>query len=182
MICEKCGKRSATVHFTKVIHGKKTEWHMCESCAREKGERERPFEGGFPLHQFFSGMMGFMPAGSSDNLLLQAQTGVQCSCCGLTYAQFGQIGRFGCENCYEAFADCLPALFRRLHGSQKHRGKVPLRTETGVKLKRDIALLREELQRKIAEEAFEEAAALRDRIKELEQEREAGGAAGEGKG
>lgn len=181
MLCGKCGKGTATVHFTKVIRGKKTEWHLCESCTWEKGELEGPVEGGFPLHPFFSGIMGFLPGWSAESVRPHIQTGGQCSGCGLTYAQFGQIGRFGCEDCYKAFAKHLPVIFRRLHGSQKHRGKTPLRTESGFKLTKDIALLREELQRKITEEAFEEAIALRDRIKALEKEQEAGGAAGEGK-
>ena len=179
MICQKCGKNSATVYVTKVINGNKTEMYFCEYCAREKGEMDNPFEGNFPLHQFFSGMMGFLPGGGSEAMVPQAQTSVQCPGCGLTYAQFGQIGRFGCDRCYEGFQEYLPSLFRRLHGNQKHMGKIPKRSGSGIKLKREIEQLRAELQKKINEEAFEEAAMLRDQVKKLEQKKEAGGGAGE---
>ena len=55
MICQKCGKNSATVYVTKIINGHKSELYYCEHCAREKGEMDNPFEGSFPLQQFFPG-------------------------------------------------------------------------------------------------------------------------------
>ena len=179
MICQKCGKNNATVFVTKIINGKKSEVYFCEYCAREKGELENPIEGNFPLHQFFSGMMGLIPGGGSESLLPQTQKGAQCTDCGLTYAQFGQIGRFGCDQCYDAFGEQLSALFRRLHGNQKHMGKVPVRAGSGIRLKREIAKLREKLHKKISQEAFEEAASLRDQINELEKLKETGGDASE---
>ena len=39
MLCQECGKKPATLHFTKIVNGEKTEFHICESCASEKGER-----------------------------------------------------------------------------------------------------------------------------------------------
>ena len=38
MICQECNQRPATLHFTKIINGEKTEVHLCEKCAQEKGE------------------------------------------------------------------------------------------------------------------------------------------------
>ncbi len=38
MLCQECGEKQATLHFTKIVNGEKTEFHICESCAREKGE------------------------------------------------------------------------------------------------------------------------------------------------
>ena len=38
MICEECHEREASLHFTKIINGEKTEFHICEHCAKEKGE------------------------------------------------------------------------------------------------------------------------------------------------
>ncbi|MEA3494287.1 MAG: AAA family ATPase [Candidatus Margulisiibacteriota bacterium] len=37
MICEKCKKREAHVHITKIVNGKKTTRHLCEICAAEEG-------------------------------------------------------------------------------------------------------------------------------------------------
>jgi protein arginine kinase activator len=44
-----------------------------------------------------------------------------------------------------------------------------------VKLKKEIERLREELQKKVAEEAFEEAAVIRDKIRKLENRISSGG-------
>ena len=177
MLCQACGKNSASVHVTQIVNGKKTEVYLCEACALEKGEIDFPLEGKFPLHQLFSGFMGFFPPGSGEIAQNTASAGLQCSTCGLTHAQFGQIGRFGCSTCYEAFGETLVPLLRRLHGNSKHLGKVPLRAGAGVKIKKEIEGLREELQKKVAEEAFEEAAIIRDEIRRLEssEHREGGG-------
>jgi protein arginine kinase activator len=47
-------------------------------------------------------------------------------------------------------------------------GKVPHRAGADVKIKREIENLRQELQKRVAEEAFEEAAKIRDEIYRLE--------------
>ncbi len=174
MLCERCGKKAASVHVTKIINGNKTELYLCDNCAKEKGE-EISFEGKFPLHQFFSGLMGFVPPGGSETVVPTGYSGIQCPGCGLTYTQFGQIGHFGCDQCYEAFGKNLVPLLRRLHGNQKHMGKIPARAGSFVKIKKEVERLREELQRKVAEEAFEEAAELRDKIRKLEGKISSGG-------
>ncbi len=174
MLCERCGKKVASVHVTKIINGNKTELYLCDTCAREKGENIS-FEGKFPLHQFFSGLMSFFPSGDADAMAPSSYSGLQCPECGLTYAQFGQIGRLGCDQCYEAFGENLVPLLRRLHGNQRHMGKIPARAGSFVKAKREIERLREKLQRKVDEEAFEEAAELRDKIRKLEGEISSGG-------
>jgi ATP-dependent Clp protease ATP-binding subunit ClpC len=37
MICDKCKKREAHIHITKIVNGKKTTKHLCEQCALEEG-------------------------------------------------------------------------------------------------------------------------------------------------
>jgi ATP-dependent Clp protease ATP-binding subunit ClpC len=37
VICEKCKKRQAHIHITKIVNGKKTTRHLCEVCAAEEG-------------------------------------------------------------------------------------------------------------------------------------------------
>ncbi len=37
LICQECKQRPATMHFTKIINGEKTEFHLCEQCAKEHG-------------------------------------------------------------------------------------------------------------------------------------------------
>jgi len=163
MVCEECGKRQATLHFTKIVNGEKTELHICESCARERGELIPGTSSGFSIHNLLSGLLDFDPAGAKAPTL-------RCSHCGMTYAQFSKMGKFGCSQCYKHFADKLDPLLKRVHGNTAHVGKVPKRVGGQVRTKREIDRLKRELQAKIEREDFESAARIRDRIRELEKE------------
>jgi protein arginine kinase activator len=54
-------------------------------------------------------------------------------------------------------------------------GKIPARAGSSIKAKKEVEHLREELQRRVTEEAFEEAAELRDKIRMLEGKISSGG-------
>ncbi|PTX58141.1 protein arginine kinase activator [Melghirimyces profundicolus] len=170
MQCQECGKRPATLHYTKIINGEKMEFHLCEVCAKEKGEQMAGMEAGFSIHNLLSGLLNLdgqfaegQPARSASS-----SEGLRCKTCGLTYSQFSKIGRFGCSDCYKAFAERLDPLFRRVHGHTTHRGKVPERTGGKLRIRREIERLKQELSARIQKEEFEEAARLRDRIRELQ--------------
>ena len=108
-------------------------------------------------------------AAASDEAGEEALAAVpHCSNCGMTYSQFGQIGRFGCSQCYRSFAGQLDPLLRRVQGNSRHTGKAPERTRESLGYKREIEQLRQELQTAISSEAYERAAVLRDRIHALE--------------
>ncbi|WP_248929061.1 UvrB/UvrC motif-containing protein [Paenibacillus hamazuiensis] len=166
MICQECGKKPATLHFTKIVNGEKTEFHICETCAREKGEMIPGTPNSFSIHNLLSGLLDFEP--SSSATLAQKPQMARCEHCGLTYAQFSKLGRFGCSSCYKHFADRLDPLFKRVHGSTTHTGKVPKRSGGMIKYKRELESLKKELLLRIEREEFEQAASLRDQIRELE--------------
>ncbi|PZD96889.1 hypothetical protein DNH61_05065 [Paenibacillus sambharensis] len=166
MQCQECGKKPATLHFTKIVNGEKTEFHICEACAREKGELIPGTPGGFSIHSLLSGLLDFEPAAQSG-LGPKPQT-IRCEECGLTYSQFSKIGRFGCSSCYRHFSGRLDPLFKRVHGNTVHVGKIPLRSGQQIQSRREIEQLKLELQEKISHEEFESAAQIRDRIRELE--------------
>lgn len=167
MLCQECGSKPATLHFTKIVNGEKTEFHICETCAREKGELIPGTSNGFSIHNLLSGLLDFDPSGKSSTLSGKPQP-VRCEECGLTYTQFSKIGRFGCSSCYKYFSGRLDPLLRRVHGNVVHVGKVPVRSGTEIQQRREIEQLKRELQEKIEQEEFEVAAGLRDRIRELE--------------
>lgn len=167
MICESCGKRPATVHFTEIVQGQKSEYHLCETCAREKGQAAyQAVAEAFSVNQFLSGLMHFDP--SVQTRVGEAST--RCENCGMTFKQFSQIGRFGCPQCYQTFAPGLESLLRKIQSSEKHVGKIPRRRGGVIGLRRELQQLRQEMQNCITEEHFEEAAKLRDRIRALEQQ------------
>lgn len=167
MFCQECGKKPATLHFTKIINGEKTEFHICESCAREKGEGIPGAPNSFSIHSLLSGLLDFEHIGSSGINDIKPKS-AYCEECGLTYAQFTKIGRFGCSSCYREFADKLDPLLKRVHGSTVHIGKIPKRSGGQIQYKREIEQLRRDLQTKIEREEFESAAQLRDQIRGLE--------------
>jgi len=167
MICEQCGQRPANVHFTEIAQGQKNQYHLCEVCAREKGEAAyQALAGAFSVNQLLSGLLNFDQTGK----MRPSTPTAQCDHCGLTFQQFAQIGRFGCPHCYEAFASGLNPLLRRVQSSEQHVGKIPRRRGTTIAAKRELAQLRDEMRQRISEERFEDAAHLRDRIRVIERE------------
>lgn len=166
MLCQECQKRPATVHLTQIINGEQRAQHFCEQCAHKKGEFvfDHP---PFSIHNLLTGLMN-MDAQPTGMLKEFTTTKIQCPNCGLTYAQFGQIGRFGCSECYQTFGERLLPLMRRIHGSTQHVGTVPRRAGDAVQLRRNLDELKQQLQRLIVQEEFEQAAKVRDRIRELE--------------
>jgi protein arginine kinase activator len=166
MMCQECGKKAATLHFTKIVNGEKTEFHICEVCAREKGEMIPGTPNGFSIHNLLSGLLDFDPTSASKNAS-KAQN-ARCEHCGLTYTQFSKLGRFGCKSCYKHFGERLDPLFKRVHGNTGHIGKVPKRSGGIIKVKRELDQLKTELMLRIEQEEFEQAAQLRDQIREME--------------
>jgi len=161
MLCDICGKNQATVHLTEIIDEQMNELHLCEECARQKSAQ---MEQQFGLSDLLAGLAEFeKPAVEKEGEALK------CNTCGLAYADFKKVGRLGCGDCYTAFKKFLGPLLKRIHGSNLHFGKSPLKvTETAQSKSTDLSALRLKLQRAIESEAFEEAAKIRDQIKELE--------------
>ncbi|TXK78131.1 UvrB/UvrC motif-containing protein [Paenibacillus sp. N3.4] len=164
MICQECGKRPATLHFTKIVNGEKNEFHICENCAREKGEMIPGTSNGFSIHNLLSGLLDFEPTSVSA---AKSQS-IRCENCGLTYSQFSKLGRFGCGSCYQSFSQKLDPLFKRVHGNIVHVGKVPKRSGSIIQSKREIDTLKKDMMICIEGEEFEQAAKIRDQIREIE--------------
>jgi protein arginine kinase activator len=159
MLCDECGKNNATVHVTHIINGKKTENHLCESCAKEN---QSIFDSNFSMENMFSAMLNnaFSTTGHSK--------GLGCSTCGMTYEDFRDIGKFGCSHCIEAFKPRLMPVVKNIQGYDAHSGKIPMRAGGKYKVKKDIEKLKEELKLMIVQEEYEQAAKLRDKIREME--------------
>jgi len=153
----------ATVHLTEVINDKVAKLHLCEECARTKSEE---MQSHFGLTDLLSGLMDFGPSMPGERT--EQDTKVKCSDCGTTYYDFQKTGKLGCGRCYETFAKNLSELLRKIHGSDRHIGKMPFKGKETVKEQQDLQRLKNELNELIQMEEFEKAALLRDRIKELE--------------
>ena len=160
MLCEKCGKREATVHISSTVNGVKTEKRLCSECAEK--ENGHPF---FSLgtDSLFSGFFGQSLFGSAD-------PGVQkkCEFCGQTLAQLVKSGRAGCAKCYETFDSELDKIITGIHGSARYSGALPGNNGKGVERRKRIEDLKKEQLVAINEQNYERAAEIRDEIKALE--------------
>jgi len=159
MLCDICGKKEATVHLTEIINGKVTELHLCEECAREKGAQ---MEQHFGIADLLAGL-----ADLSSGLEIKEDVGLKCENCGMTYEDFKRVGKFGCSECYLAFKKNVPSLLKRIHGSARYVGEGP-QTEEYELVRDELQELRKQLQQAIEREEYERAAEIRDKIKELE--------------
>ena len=162
MLCEICKKNVATTHIRSVINGVAKESHLCAECAAKQGVESFADNG-------LSGMLSSM---FGDVMSLGAPVGrAHCKCCGSTFADIAENGKAGCPECYKTFYEEFLPYIKRVHGSVKHVGKIPGKSaETAAKEKSENTLsdLKAELSRLVSEEKFEQAAQLRDKIREME--------------
>ena len=160
MKCDLCNKK-ATVHLTEIVDEQMTEMHLCEDCAREKSVQ---MEQQFGLSDLLAGLTDFgKQIKESDKIDLK------CGHCGLNYDDFRKFGRLGCSECYESFKPQLATLLKKIHGSNQHLGKAPIKMPSAQKKKIvDLQDLKSQLMVAIQTENFEKAAQLRDKIRELE--------------
>lgn len=150
MLCEKCGKRPATVKYTQIINGRKSSLNICSACAAQES-----------IFDNFGSLLSFRER--------EERGSAQCPCCKMTLSEFLRSGRMGCGECYRVFRNHADAMLKKIHGTSKHIAEeIKPQKEEVKKSKSEIELLREKMANAIAEENFEEAASLRDIIREKE--------------
>jgi protein arginine kinase activator len=163
MLCEHCSKNEAVIHLTQIVNNQMGTFHLCETCAAEKGLEPEPGIAGFPLTDFLA-QMGQEPEAKQPKT-----TSTACEYCGLTLRDFKKTGRLGCSHCYVTFEQHLRSLFRRLHGGTQHVGKVYLPPDPSeAERHQQLSRLRRKLDAAVDREDFERAAQIRDQIRQLE--------------
>ena len=158
MLCDICKKNEATVHLTQIVDAKMLKVDLCEACSKAKGIQEAS---GFSLADLLVGL------GAADEIRMEAP-GVQCPVCGFTQADFKKTGRLGCSACWETFEAGLASLLKAMHKSDRHIGKVPKRAARTAVVGGRLKELTEQLAKAVSSEQYEEAAHIRDQIRELE--------------
>lgn len=163
MLCQNCGKNVATTFIKKTINGETTEMHLCSECAAKQG-----------LDTMFSGMTfdldDFWGHFFAEPSLRTAADSVRCEGCGHSFREIAESGKAGCPTCYSTFYDRLLPSIQRIHGKTVHTGKVPSAGGKEAQRDQELVHLRKELDECIAQQKYEQCAALRDRIHELEKE------------
>ncbi|MGN0949758.1 MAG: UvrB/UvrC motif-containing protein [Mitsuokella sp.] len=173
MLCDDCGRNRAVVHITQIGPDGKIEKNLCEKCAAKYGEflMENQKHRNVSMNDFLKGVFS---APTKDDARHQEEqmTELVCPNCGMSYRDFQQTGKIGCSVCYATFRRQLEPLLRRIHGSSTHSGKIPHRTGGTLAAKHTIEKMRRTLQECVAQEEYEKAAELRDKIRLLEKELE----------
>ena len=163
--CTSCKKSIATIHILDLQDGSIVEQkHLCSSCADQAGMVQQK---GPPLKLGSAAEMLDL----IDNLKQDSSPGkpsAACPSCGLSVAEFKVRGRMGCPHCYEVFRAALLPVLERVHDATCHRGRVPGHGTNPPSPSAILADLRQRLTTAIDEENYEEAASLRDQIRDAE--------------
>ncbi|MGG4263999.1 UvrB/UvrC motif-containing protein [Peribacillus simplex] len=175
MVCQECHQWPATLQFTKIINGKKTEVMICEKCAQEKGEMFMDTGGpGFSINNLLAGLLNMESNIQAKANAFPKKEETRCPHCHQSYKEFVHIGKFGCAECYKTFNEQLNPILKRVHsGNTAHIGKIPKRIGGTIYLRKQILDLKEILKNHINEEEFEKAAEVRDKVRSLEKRYEA---------
>lgn len=160
MQCSLCKEKPATVHLTQIVGDKMHKLDLCDDCAKAKGVNDTI---GFGLAD--SDLLGQMAAQDIE----QAAGGVELKCprCGFTQADFKKSGRLGCPECYRTFSEGLSGLLKTMHKGTRHVGKTPEALRSSSENANRLKALQKQLEKAIESEKFEEAAQLRDEIKQM---------------
>ena len=178
MKCELCHKAEAETAIRKEENGETRELYVCHACAKKDALPPEPPaaapaqkpagpEGMEPL----MGMIldaAFEIVGRAMNLAEPS-----CPVCKIQRHEYRKQSRLGCPACYEAFSKELNAAIFDLHRASEHVGKAPQRAK--ALWARNV--LEARLAEAVKEQRFEEAVTLRDELRGLDQQNEAGGQA-----
>ncbi len=161
MKCDVCKKGEATVHLTQIIAGKMQKIDLCEECANEKGVSDPV---GFSLTELLTGL-------SPTEAPVAAPANERCCpVCEMTQSNFKKVGRLGCPQCYETFAELLAPMLKGMHKGERHIGKTPPGHSDVAADEERLKRLRQDLAQAVKDENFEAAAHLRDQVRALEQQ------------
>ena len=167
--CTSCHKALATIQVTDLEGGDVVgQQYLCADCAQTKGVVQAKAQLNVSA-DLLQGLLGLKPEESRP----KRKSGDRvCPGCSMTLSEFKTRGRLGCPRCYEDFRDEVVPLLERVHDACQHEGRYPAAGETPSKPRPQSRAneLRQQLSQAIAEERYEEAAALRDALRRAEED------------
>lgn len=159
MKCQKCHNQ-ATLHITELLSDDQfEELHLCEQCANK--------------YLYESQQKAGAGKGGPAESVREAEESLfgqhECPSCGLKFVEFRNSGRLGCPHDYQEFREELLPLLENIHGEARHCGKTPRRLPQNQQTQSELIQLRGRLKLAVQKEDYEEAARIRDRIRQLEE-------------
>jgi protein arginine kinase activator len=165
MKCQSCSN-PATVHLTDIVNGQKQEVHLCQACA-EQQQLIKHQE--LNLSAILQTVIGQHISQLTDDLAR-----LTCPACGIKYMEFRAEGRLGCPHDYVTFRAGLEPLLQRIHRADRHVGKKPRHHGCRAADWAELVELRQRLRAAVEAEAYEDAARLRDLLRQKETTDESG--------
>jgi len=149
-----------------IANGHKKELHLCKACA--EGQQ-------LIKHQELN-LSAILQTviGQHVDPLTEELARLSCPACGIKYMEFRAEGRLGCPHDYAVFAAALEPLLQKIHRSARHTGKVPRHAGRNPAWLAEVVQLRQQLRTAVEAEAYEEAARLRDLLRQKEATDESG--------
>lgn len=160
MLCQRCQMNQATVLYHQIINGEKTEYHLCSQCASQMNMS-------ISFDNMFKGFLdGFVSSISHGEEIMLDST--SCPNCGFTFNDIKTSGKLGCSECYHTFSKRLDSILKNIQANNTHCGKFPKKSGSELRKAHELEDLKAQLKRAIENEEYEEAAHIRDRIKEID--------------
>jgi protein arginine kinase activator len=193
-LCQLCSKRAATTHLTEMDQGgTRRELHLCPQCIQSLDLR---LEAGPPPIETIIAHQGADAANVAQVTVAATESaGPACPHCGLEFSEYAGNNLFGCAHDYSAFAGKIEGMLKRYHGTSIHIGRGPLKARPqadpaapaapaipGKEARRGHGVnllptasenedkrgqLEAALRRAVKDEAYEEAARLRDQLRRM---------------
>jgi len=158
MECDVCNQETATIFLTQLVEGKVQKVKLCDTCAKTKGVTDPT---GYNLAELLKGK-------GENSVQAKSSRGLICSNCGFSQSDFKKSGRMGCSECYSVFVENLEGLLKAMHKDTAHTGKVPENFQAEKAYGDQIDRLQRQLAHSIEHENYEEAARIRDELRQLE--------------
>ena len=163
MKCQKCNK-SATFHITDLTGDGLLALHLCPDCAKQYLQPEAESSEAPKITGVLSEQLKLEQTAEE----LQELDSRKCPICGISFFEFRQSGRLGCPHDYVFFGAELAPLLESVHGASGHTGKRPQHGAYDTESQTELIRLGSEMKLAVAEENYEKAQEIRDRIRSIE--------------
>lgn len=173
MLCDICGKNEATIHIKEIIGKEKKSLNLCGDCAARQEKAGKLKFGELDLTEV---LFNLQKLGGGKNMIESASDAAAevasavCPECGWTLQKIRESGGLlGCARCYVTFAGPICEAIGNVHRGKQHLGKRPenLENDRLGELRSELTMLKRQLDKLVTGERYEEAAVVRDQIREL---------------
>ncbi|MDR0351546.1 MAG: UvrB/UvrC motif-containing protein [Puniceicoccales bacterium] len=159
--CHFCGKPAA-VHVTQIVNDGMQDVYLCGHCAQKHNVFDPDVSHLSILKDISGSLISKMQALSFSPLL-------NCTKCGFSLSNYKETGLVGCPECYSEMYSFMIKSIENLQKSTEYLGKIPKNLKHKLFSFNDkvdsCESLKEELKCAIAEERYEDAARIRDKLR-----------------